>query len=186
MPLVGKRAGAAGAVRMTCSLNPCTQNPHIVPCAVLWCVLQANCKSANDSKDMSRCILNLTRLPYIPGFFLISVDGVQPAAAQPYDLARARFGGRPAPECAVLSEDRTVAALDEGVKTPNAVATGAAALPTGPFCGMQFVRNYTLTFEGMDCENAYAFNATATATPVSTGAKPVSGQLAFDVICPED
>lgn len=151
---------------------------------VCCCALQVSLKTATDSKDVSRGVFNLTKLAHAPGLLLASVDQAAPAAAQPYDLARARWGGRYVPECAVLSEDRTLEALDEAVPAADAVVTGnSSALPSTPFCGTLLVRNYTLTFENVKCESVYMFTATASATPVGAGAKPVSGELSFDVTC---
>lgn len=145
-------------------------------------MLQVALKTATDSKDVSRGVFNLTKLAHAPGLLLASVDQAEPAAAQPYDLARARWGGRSVPECAVLSEDRTLEALDDEAPAADAVVTGeSVVLPSTPFCGTQLVRNYTLAFESVECESVYGFTATATATPVGSGAKPVSAELFFDV-----
>jgi hypothetical protein len=147
-------------------------------------LLQVNLKTAADNKDVSRGTFNLSKLPFVPGLLLASVDQATPAAAQPYDLAHARWGGRSALDCAVLSEDRTLEALDDESPAADAVVTGAVTpLPSAPFCGAQLVRNYTLSFENLKCESVYAFTATAGATPVGVGAKPVSGELSFDVTC---
>lgn len=148
------------------------------------CASQVNCKAAPNVKDVSRCLFNFTKLPYLPGLLLPIVDQAKPAAAQPYDLARARFGGRPVPQCAVLTEERVMEALDKGTPAAEAVATGAAApLSTAPFCGMELTRNYTLTFKNVECGSAYAFTASATATTDVAGAVPVTADLSFDVTC---
>lgn len=141
------------------------------------CSLQADCKSATS------CVFNFTQLPYLPGLVLALTDSGQPAAAVPYDLARARFSGRPAPLCAVLSEERTLEALD-GAPEAKTVATGAATpLTAEPFCGPQQSRNYTVKFEGMECGAAYAFNSRATATPVGQAAANVTAEVSFEVTC---
>lgn len=133
---------------------------------------------------MSRCLFNFTKLPYLPGLLLTIVDQANAAAAQPYDLARARFVGRPVPQCAVLTEERVMEALDESATAAEAVATGAAApLSTAPFCGMELTRNYTVMFKNVECGSAYSFTASATATPDVAGAVPVTSDLSFNVTC---
>jgi hypothetical protein len=147
-------------------------------------LLQVNCKTAPNSKDASRCVFNFTRVLPLPGLLLTTADQVQPTAAQPYDLARARYGGRPVPLCAVLSEMRSLEPL-EGAPAAQVAATGASALSSDPFCGLEQSRNYTLTFSGVECGsgNVYAFATSAAAKPVTPGMPEVKADLAFDVTC---
>lgn len=145
--------------------------------------MQASCKAGADSKDGSRCVFNLTELPYQPGLLLPVVSQLQPTAAVPYNPASARFGGRPATRCAVLTQDRSLDALDDEATEAKAVATGETILPTEPFCGMQQSLNYTLTFDNVECGSTYNFTASATASPVGSDVLPVSTDLVFDVSC---
>lgn len=153
-----------------------------VCCLMGLVLLQVNCKTAPDSKDASRCLLNFTRLPPLPGLLLPSADQVQPGAAQPYDLARARYGGRPVPQCAVLSEQRSLEPL-EGAPAAEVSVAGASALSSEPFCGLEQSRNYTLSFGSIECGNLYAFTTSAAAKPVSPGLPEGTADLAFDVTC---
>ena len=151
--------------------------------AVLYAhAMQANCKSGSTSQDPSLCEFNFTRVPNQPGLLLPSVDQASPAAARPYDPARARYGGRPPTLCAVLSHERSLTG-PANAPTANAVAAGVTALPTEPFCGQQQSLNYTLSFDGIECGTDYNFTAQATATPVGQGTTPSSAQLAFNVSC---
>ena len=144
--------------------------------------LQVNCKTAPDSKDASRGIFNFTRLPALPVMLLPLVDQAQPAAAQPYDIAAARYGGRPVPLCAVLSEARGLEPLD-GAPAAEVAVVGAAALPTEPFCGAQQTRSYTVSFAGIECGDLYAFTTSAAAKPVTPGVPEAKADLAVDVTC---
>lgn len=146
---------------------------------------QANCKPNPEVKDASRCVFNFTGLTMAPGMLLASVDQAKPAAALPYDIGRAKYALtsiRSGATCAVLTQQRVLEPLD-GAPKAEVQATGAAALPTEPFCDTLLSRNTTISFDGIECGEMYAFTARAEAAPAVPGAAAVATEVAFNVTC---